>query len=172
MRIINKTKYRTDDLKLWLYAAHKAMEAPHAQKTITITYSHKSMTWGCASYSGFRMMLTLPGDPSKIKHGDFAHLIEHEIGHNLGIKHGEMDQEMLYGTGREPSWEVPLPTPRLIEVKKITPQNRSDAKHLHSSKMVVLWEKKLKTATRQLRKWTAKLRYYEGKKIPALPTNP
>lgn len=161
MKIVNETKYRGADLRKWFLAAHAEMGAP-TQKTIYVVYSHRGMAWGCATYSGGWMKITLPGDPAEIGgKGRLAQLLEHEIGHNLGLKHGEMAPGMFRGAARAPgSWEESLELPRLAEEKKATPEDRIAARAAHAEEMAARWEKKLKTAKRTLRKWARKVAYY------------
>lgn len=163
MRIVNKTRYRTDDLRRWLNAAHKAMAAP-THKTVEVKYSHRGMAWGCASFSGGWMMLTLPGDPDKVGGvGRLAQLLEHEIAHNLGLRHGEMHPSTRRGAAREPgSWEEGMELPRLREEpSKPSPEDRVAQREAKARKMLERWERKVKLAKTRLAKWAAKVRYYE-----------
>lgn len=171
MKIVNKTKYRTADLRAWLVAAHKAMEAPHEQKTVEIVYGHAGGHWGRGAYSGYYMKLTLPGDPSKIRYEYLAHVTEHEIGHNLGLKHGDMDEDLMRGLGRAPSWEVGLQL-RLRESKgAMTVDERVAKRADHARKMLDRWDRKIKLAKTMRSKWASKVRYYD-KKNAAMPLKP
>lgn len=169
MKIINRTKYRTADLRVWLVAAHKAMEAPHEQKTVEIVYGHAGGHWGRGAYSGYSMKLTLPGDPSKIRYEYLAHVTEHEIGHNLGLKHGDMDEDLMWGRGRVPSWEVGLQLRLRAEEAAIPMTDRVASRAAHAQKMLDRWDRKIRLAKTIRSKWAAKVRYYDRKNAASPP---
>lgn len=160
MRIVNETKYRTEDIKRFLVLAHEAMGAPRDKK-VRIVYSHCSQHWGCASYGGRWMKLTLPGDPAKVNGLEFARVIEHEIAHNLGIRHPEMDTLTRYCKQSVP-WAEGL----ALRVKEETPRASVDhvaRREAHARRMQERWQRRLDAAKRHHQKWTRKVRYYDRK---------
>lgn len=104
MRLINKTGYRTDDLRRFLLAAHESMSAPHEGKTVTVREG-RSSHHGRASLWGGWMMISIP-PPGKENIKTIAQVTEHEIAHNLGVRHSEMDIDVLR-CRQEISWLTP-----------------------------------------------------------------
>jgi len=161
MKIINKTTYKTTDLKRFLMAGHKAHGAD-TQKVVRVVWSRHNTHWGCATYSGSRMTLTIPkGDLNMAK---LALVFEHELAHNLGLRHKEMDEETMWGMHRHPlqmpEWAAGLELGQKEEPSKMDP---AAIRETHARKMLEQWEKKLKTAKCQRQKWALKVRYYDRK---------
>jgi hypothetical protein len=157
MKIINHTTYPTRELRKFLLAGHKAHGAD-TNKVITIKWSRHGMHWGCASYSGSSMMLTIP--KGKLSMTEFALLFEHELAHNLGLRHGEMDEAVRYCQGKIPAWAVGFDLKERAEPERVDPVV---ARETHARKMLERWEKKLERAKRQRSKWAVKVRYYDRK---------
>lgn len=205
MRLINETDWRTADLRRFILAGIRAMGAEE-NKIVTVKYSRSARnlhggwaflgrdTQGAGFLQGRRMMLSLPSDPAKLDLADFARTVEHEVGHQLGLRHKDMSEEMRYcgsiidGKHVKPSlprWAEgltvafdspvspsdPMPAPESEETRFATRAAKMasliDARARHADEMLAQAERRFKIAQRVLRKWRQKARYYEGKRAAA-----
>jgi len=161
MNLVNKTAYRTEDIRRFIEAAHEATGTPLPDhKTVRVTWSRHNRHWGSAYYNNSEMLLTIP--KGNLDMTRLCRVTEHELAHNRGIMHGEMEASIHWGTGYAfPEWAKGIEL-RLVEAKAApTMTERVAARAAHAGKMLLLWEKKLRTAKRQATKWGEKVRYYD-----------
>lgn len=169
MKIINRTKYRTDDLRRFFAAGLKALGAD-SNKTVKVGYS-RAGAFSCSGYAcygwempdGYRegrlIYMGLPqsaDDSATLK--KIAQVFEHEIGHSQGLTHKEMaPSETL-----EPIWHEDLPL-RQREAVSVTETRlaRSVAREARARAAVERLEREIRRKTRLLQKWRARVRYYE-----------
>ncbi|NIR14587.1 MAG: hypothetical protein GWN86_11860, partial [Desulfobacterales bacterium] len=164
----NKTDYCTKDLRRIFLRGIKEMGAS-PNRTIEVEYGrtprHDStgQSSGMASIVGGWMVLRLP-HPGKMDFKDFILTFEHELAHNLGVKHDEMEAGTYLCQGPLPKWAEGM----TLGVKKPKPKPTMDDKvqkrEEHVRRMVERWERKLKLAKTKLAHWKRKLKYYEGRK--------
>lgn len=160
MKLINKTSYRTDDIRALVVAAHQAMGAD-MMKTVEVNQG-RSRHHGRASYTGGWMMISLP-PPGKGDIKIVAQVLEHEIAHNLGIRHEDMDEDV-----RSCRQEVPWLRPELLlrakeEKPALTLSDRVRQREEKARRMLDRWDRKVKLAKTIRAKWAAKVSYYERK---------
>lgn len=167
MKVANETQYSTQDLRKFFLQGLKAMGA-ETNKVIRVVYSKRGAHWGYASYGdscfqGRSILMSVP--KGKLDLLDFARVFEHEVSHNLGLRHKEMSeevrrcvQEVTWHEGLQVRWEERAPKPKLDHVARREEKAR---------RMAVKWERKLGIARRMYRKWSAKVRYYERRKTAA-----
>lgn len=172
MKLVNETRYPTREIRKIITAVH-AEEAKIRGKLrtwdslrVTVKYSRRRRYWGCASYSGYTMMLTLPGGGARVD--ELVALVQHELWHNYGIRHGDYPstvrscdtrtpfvQRCLARLGFERIEEKPVGGPRL------TTDERRAAKLASIEDRIKRWESKRKRAENALRKLRKQRTYYE-----------
>lgn len=175
MKIRNATSYSTRDLRRFLYAGFAAFGVSAKHKVIDISYSKRRLTGhhdGRAHLGGLLparwMVLGLPRDPTKLNVGHLGKVLRHEHAHQLGIRHREMDADLLYCTGPDPAWTEGL-TIGFRRQKKMTPADRVANRAERATRNLVIWRRRLKIAEGRIKHWTAKVRYYE-RRAAAGPT--
>lgn len=159
MKLINRTKYRSDDLRKLISAAHFRMHAP-VGKTVEVRQG-RSRHHGRAALSGGWMMISLP-PPGHANVTEVARVLEHEIAHNLGVTHEEMDEAVKYCTQ-----EVPWANGLELRAKTVkaapTMEERIAARADKARAMLARWDRKVRLAKTMRAKWQVKVRYYERK---------
>lgn len=169
--LVNETRYASRDLRSFFLAGMRAMGVK-TSKHVRVSYSHKSMQWGCASLGTIRLLtttekymrlegqyvhMTLP-PPDRLDLRDFARTFEHELLHNLGVSHGDMTEAQRYCRGDLPAWAqertlretAPKPTVSAVVLR----ETRARA-HLAKHETALAREQKL------VRKWREKVAYYD-----------
>lgn len=218
MKLINRTDYDTGDLRAFILAGLRAMGADE-DKTITVReWSHEGYHTGHASYpkvirqswkvspsgvgekpvaietrQGQTITLRIPRDPAKLDLAEFALLIEHEVGHTLGLRHREMSDEVRWcGRGKDqksipqlPAWAVglvvrrteataPVAAPVVDAPPPVDPEIRKAEmvarREEHARLKLAEWERKARAAVKLARKYRAKVRYYERRRTAAMQT--
>jgi hypothetical protein len=179
MKIVNETQYSTADLKRFFSAGLAAMGAEPGT-TVKVEYGkhfaqdYKHGFGGThARYSSPFVRMVVPRDlPLHLPLA--ARIFEHEILHNLGLRHGDMDErgtaKWIWFSDIAPEWSKEL-TIRAHEAKPSpSPADRVAFREAHAKKMAERWEKKLAVAKRQAKKWQKKVRYYETREPVAATT--
>jgi len=166
MKLENKTKYRADDLRRFFMAGIKAAGAEGVTQIVTAKPTKKHHS-GLAACPGRWIRIWLP-PPGKLNLATLARVFEHEVTHNLGVHHGDMDPSTKHCaslTGGElPEWAKGLEI-RLDETPPpITMGERIAGRADHALKMMERWIRKRDTAIRQTKKWTKKVVYYDRKR--------
>lgn len=165
MKISNGTTYRTDDLRAFLIAAHNSTGTPMpAWKRCVVKWSRHNVHWGCARYDNSRMLLTIPKGALSVN--ELAFVVEHELAHNRGIHHADMDRRIMRyvrGEYQAPAW-ASMP---LREKDAPEPVNHVEKRALKAQAMLDKWERKLALAKTKRSQWARKVAYYERK--AALP---
>lgn len=160
MRISNKTHYRTRDLARFFRAGLHAMGAS-LKKRIEVRYSRRNCHWGCATvgeeFQGTYIMMTLPRDQAKLDLKEFALTFEHEVAHNLGLNHGDMNPDTRFCRGRLPRWAAGC----VISVKPPAPKVDVVARRQeHARRMLDAWERRLRRTQKVVARWRRKVSYY------------
>jgi len=177
MRIKNETNYQTNDLLKFISAGIRAMGC-EKNKIVRVASSHQRKHWGCAPYGyktpsggwseGSRLMFSLPS-PKDLNLAEFARVVEHEIAHNMGLRHGEMDDNTRYCNGPMPEWAKGLQI-RVKEKNRKAKRPIVEVNEERARAALEKWENRLKQAQRFARKWRKRVRYYDRKKA-ARPSN-
>jgi len=183
LRIQNYTAYRTVDLRRFFTAGLRAMVVTRS-KTIEVRYRSGRLTCSRATLGAFEEVSAVDADglPSKKWRLDegrwirmligkpspsgpdlrrFARVFEHEVLHNKGVGHREMTPAQWRCDEPLPKWADGLVI-RLKEVKaKPTAADRVAGRAEHAREMLAAYERKQKRVATLLKKWRAKVRYYE-----------
>lgn len=169
MKITNHTHYMTGDLRTYITrVCEDEGYGAERRRSLRVTVGYgRHHVGGYASIGGYRMTLRIP--KAIAKPAEFAHIIRHEVGHLLGLRHKTM-KGARYGwregwrayeawTDTQPlRAKAPAPIkPRLVGAD-------ADAVKLDAARAkVVEWNRAVKRAQTFARKWTRKARYYERK---------
>ena len=166
MRLSNSTCYSTRDLKkIFTRIANQELDPEKAKRVyFDIVYSKGSHS-GYATVGGTRSTIRLPKPPFKLDHAQVALVIAHEMAHLRGLHHGASfhcaryswthgDYKTFYAWAHEYPISVRVPKPKAI----VAP---ADAKLTHARMMLAKNEAKLKRTAVLVKKWTAKVKYYQ-----------
>ena len=195
MKIVNKTQWRTEDLRKLFLAGMRERGTTH-DLTVTVGYSRTGRVTGRARYgrfydkvgphalgSAFRtryvpghtmtIRLPAPGRVWKLRvdgrwpEQEIAAVFMHELAHNLGVRHRDMHPDLRH-CKQEITWADPT-----LSIRKAEPKLKPDkaiTREEHSREKVVELTSRIKRLTTQLRKWKDKVRYYDRKKAAAKGT--
>lgn len=167
MKVENKTAYRTEDLRRFFGACVRHMGAS-PQTRIKVVYRRESqkLCSGWATLGGTRIHLRLPR-PGNLSLIDLAYVLEHEVSHNLGVEHKDMDRECYNchpsSTDQLPTWAAGLAIAVNEPKPKPTMDDRIARRAEKARRMLERWERKLKLSKTMRRKWATKVSYYEKK---------
>lgn len=163
--IHNKTDYLTGDLRRLFVRGLEAMGA-NMGKEIHVVPNRKRVR-GRASMANNRnwqtnwILMKIPTNADPIR---VARVFEHEVSHNLGVGHDEMHKDVLYCCQAVP-WAEGLKLRTRATKPRLTGEQRQDQREARVRATLERWQKKLERAKRAVRKWTAKVRYYDRKKV-------
>lgn len=167
----NTSQFRTDDLRAIFKRIVKRVDKYRGKFTrttyyITVRGSKKSHTSGRAYINGNRMIMTIPADTTKEK---VAWLFEHEHMHNRGDRHKDyMPRLMRESHPANVGFyayldDLPL-RHKEAEPKPVTSgPSLVERRALKARRALDRALKDQKAATARVRKWTAKVKYYERK---------
>lgn len=169
MQITNKTKWNNEDLRKILIAGIKANGMTIEDYIVNVRTFRGRGRNGFGWYYMKRFAICLPKaelypigmDEERLR--ELARVINHEIAHNRGLKHSEMDLSSFSGM-EATQWIVGLQLHPSQAKPKV---NHAERREKHSRKMLEQAERKLKTARRAHSRWAAKVRYYEQKRKAA-----
>ena len=185
MKVINQSAWETKDLKRLCLAVVKKMGS-HKDHIIRIMHTHKKYVKhspecyedaysGRANVGGIRITMFVPMPKTKVwvtgsdgrcvqqeqhfsfNSKKFAQVLEHEIGHNFGMRHKEM---------RNDWWNLPVDYALNLAVlpKAPKPKVNVDIKKVRFEKAkakVKDLQTKLKRTQTLLKKWQRKVKHYE-----------
>lgn len=154
MQVINKTKYRTDDLHKFFRAGFKAEGEDHKEYIIEVNHAKGEWVHGYAYYNSYNMTLHLPKDHVGPK--NLAQVFVHELGHCLSLHHKDMMDV----------WEIEVPWIEGLAIckKEVKPKPKKDIqakRYEHALLMLNRHVDKLAREKRLAKKWEQKVRYYE-----------
>jgi hypothetical protein len=166
LKLINKTHYRTTDLRsLVLAALHR--EAPgHKTWYVRVTYRRAGTERrGCAYLrsTSFRLMVERSdgGDMSDFDRDTLAYVIVHEIAHCRGMTHAQMRATAFEGHARDCAWASAFRVRARPVVPPLTAAERRAARvadaAARAEKKVEEWSRRAKLAATKLRKWKRRL---------------
>ena len=173
MRIINKTNWRTDQLKALVRKVAEQEVDKDKRKQIRVHVEYRKTVRsprgrGLCGLSGQKPHLVMwlyldrrePADPVVL-----AHTLAHEFAHNHGLRHREMMQTKRYGYAEGWSehyaWAKDFPIEAEPEKSKPSAQDQIKQKLLSAQQTFKLWERKRKLAETKLKIWKRKVHYYE-----------
>jgi hypothetical protein len=170
MRVINKTHWRTDQLKAIIHRAAIDELSPAKRKQVecTIVYTKRTSigSSGCAVLGGTQMVLRIGRDT--LDRIDLAHVAAHECAHLRGMTHGQMRNNPRYRRipGRTASiyaWAEGLPVEKTQPKASKSAFEQFEIKLAHAQSAAKKHSAKLKRNQNLLQKWQRKIRYYEKK---------
>lgn len=180
MRVVNETHWRTDQLKAIIERVAKTALEGYAKRkkrlVITVTYSKETNHTGHASLGGTRMTLRIP--KANVNKPEFAHLVDHEMGHIRGQGHRQMTQpEMWYTCWKYPICEqVNKPKYAWVDTMPLEPKclpskptvDLQVVRYQRTLEAQKRWEEKLKKTEAEIKRIKTELtklkerrRYYE-----------
>lgn len=119
MRIINKTQYRTSDLRTLAVKTARAELTPQKAKIVTLTFGYRRSVPSNLSTSGFAVLGGTKCSINLSRHGvdqiDLALTLAHEFAHLRGLVHRQMQNGRYrrMGTWREwYAWAAAYPVRR------------------------------------------------------------
>jgi hypothetical protein len=164
MKIINKTDWRTDDLRRIISrVARDELNAEHRRcMRVVIGYSRRNRYTGYAWYNSNDAVLRVGRDsvdPIKL-----ALLAAHELAHCRGTKHRDMHTRR-YDFREEYreyyAWAVDMSIRKKEPKKKQTREEKTSKKLVRAAAQVRVWETKVKRATTWLKKWKRRVKSLE-----------
>lgn len=184
MKINNKTNWNTKQLGALIrkVAEHEQMTAEEMDKLhVIVKYRKRSSNWrdnqsrGWARYSGTYMCLSVVKGV-EVDKVDMAHTIAHELAHCQGVHHSKAMRGPRYGWAKGYrdvwAWAADFPLTMNADSVKEKPKGVDLAvkKLEHCQAQVLVWQKKMKMAQTKMKKWNAKVRYYEGRMAALTPS--
>jgi len=180
MKIENKTKWRTDQLRAIIQRlAVEELDVEKRKKLkVEIVYLRpNARTCGLATVDGHWMRLYLPreGEVDKI---ELAHTIAHEMGHLRGMQHHQMRLSPVYS--RVGEWRELFAWAEAMPVERQAPKPKPDQQLIRFARVLAAekrWLTKQKRAATALKKLRAQRRRYErvltaAGKLPAVKPKP
>jgi len=181
--LVNKTHYQTRDLRSIVLAGLRANiknEGPYPHWSLKCVVVQCRTGRGCSgrgSYNAGWVKLRIPPSrllaaeglgytpgtylPGPLKRS-IAEVLEHELNHNRGMHHGEADMRGRYKLSEldKPSWIDDMPLRVVLPVTKPVGDIRMKRQE-HALKMLAGKERAAKRIAGQIRKWRAKVHYYD-----------
>lgn len=155
-------RYNMRDIARLAKAAFKAVGVKPKQVTSLFVFSQGSLATVWSLPGADTVTLRLPKNPEKFNLAYVARLLWWARAIAVGIKNSDMTAEQNHGSGPLPDWATPV---RVVEPKKSVARKASMPLTVRradrASKMLAASEHALKLAQRRVRKWRAKVRYYE-----------
>lgn len=175
MKILNKTKYRNDDLKKFVYwvARQEKYDTSYTKKLVVVVLPARKWHTGVAPIGGRRITIRIP-KPDIMDKPKLASLIAHEMLHNhqthQSFKRYSTERNMRGGSrygyhNNEQHWSGAHELEMRLEEPKVKKVKGSYDKALEgqskASKKVAEYERKIKRQENLLKKWKKKLKYYD-----------
>jgi len=177
MRVINKTSWSTKDLKRVFKLVCK--EETFTPKIVEVVYSGKEGYYsGLGQYDYGWIRLRVPnskkvaGSNGKVSYEPLkelntnviAYIFAHEIQHNIGLHHREMNSKRFWNQEEEQKLIIPYVKGLTIKRKEVKPKTKKDIKQLryeHAIIMLRKYELKIKRIGNLIKKWQRKVNYYK-----------
>lgn len=173
MKIKNKTRWRTDQLRAIIHRVAKNEMVSLAGAVFTIVKRHQSNRWspnyagGCAYYRMPPLVTIKMPDPGYgINKAELAKVIAHELAHCQGVRHNGMPKNGSYRWGGDwktlYAWADAMPLEAAPEPIKIIPTKQEviEKKRKHAEGKMEIWHHKMGIAKSRFRKWERKMVYY------------
>lgn len=153
----NSTAYDGRIIRRWLHAAIEERGVEHL--TCEVLYSRQGdhRGYGYLGIPHIKLLVPRDGNVSRVR---VAQILLHEIDHTLGLRH----REMRSSRHLDFAWSDSLPEWRLIPPRERKPRGRArpvGAKLEWARARAKEAQTRAKRANTILKKWQAKVRYYE-----------
>jgi len=176
MKVVNETHWRTDHLRRFLYAVGREELEPEDLRRLHVRviygrgrhYRYGS-TGGYAWYNSTQMVLKMPQEiVISYTRRSLAMTIAHEMAHCRGMQHRDMRDSPRYsfvdGWWERYAWANDLPLEKKAPKKKkprLTGEALAAERAEHFRGLLAQWETRAKRAATAIKKYRAKIRYYE-----------
>lgn len=162
LKLTNQTGWNTMDLRLFVRAGLKA-EIGKWWGTYYVDVRNRRRYFGRGMVNG--LWIGLYPEPGVLMDGEdlirFAQTLAHEVQHNKGERHGTM----TVATELPVEWAHTLLADgfaiRQAEVKLKPKRDIVNERHIHAAKMLAMHDAKLRREEKLVKRWAAKVRYYE-----------
>jgi|SRR5215471_1315517 len=172
MKIINKTKWRTDHLRAFVTRiARMELDADHRKHCVMTIVSSRRPTYisGYASIGGYTSKVRIPTE--NVDKARMCAVIAHELAHNRGMRgeHSMRKANTIYSNRGHRyqefyAWAYDMPLEKKVAPRKITRGERSEQRILRLNRLLVRWEGKALRAKNAIKKINRQLKYYERKR--------
>ena len=172
MRVTNKTRWKTADLKaILLRSAREELGQETIRRLRVEILYRKTSGSSCSGYAvigGFTSLVRVPRrDVDKV---DLAYVARHEFAHNRGLDHAAMRGCPLYrrvGRWREHyAWAEAMPLRE--KDRPPAPAPLAERREAAAREQLEEWERRLRRAAAKVRRYRARVRYYEKRKAAVL----
>lgn len=165
MRIVNKTMWRTDQLRAIVGRVAQDELDPERRRYLEVFVEYRranACVIGRAPRGGYRMKITI--ERKNVDRALLAHIIAHEMAHIRGLRHSEMRGSVRYdykeGWREYYAWADQMP----LERKQVKQELKEDVQLVRYNRVIDrqrAWATKLKRAQTALKKLSRQRRYYE-----------
>lgn len=162
MKLDNRTDWDTKDLRRLCLAVIKHVGSKH--HIITVEYSKRRRYHGLAQVGGTKIWMYVLKENFNVR--DFAQILQHEIGHNMKLRHEDMASCWHFNT--DYCKDLTVNKRAIKEKPKVDLQK---IRHEQARKKVQELASKLKRTETLLKKWQKKVRYYEKKNLNTTSNN-
>lgn len=179
MKIKNKTAWCTNNIKRLVIAVAKREVTDDHRKHLTVIVDYKRINAriiGRGAINGWWIKLLLPRpERGPVDPVLTAHLIAHELAHNLNIPHRQMDQTRRYGYvegwRNYYAWAAEFPIRQKEAIVKTKPDAQM-VRYARAQRNLLSWQRRLKFATNKFRRYRQQVARYERVLLAAnkLPT--
>jgi len=155
MNINNLTRYKTIELKRNLSKVMQKVGVEPQNYYVLIQYRRGCLR-GQGQYNSKWIRILMQRNKQPLN--EFCYVVEHELHHNLNVRHKDMDNKNI--------WNDWAKLEGFLEERPIKTKQKRDLveeRHQKTIKKVKEWQTKLKRTETMLKKWKKKLRYYEHK---------
>jgi hypothetical protein len=164
LKIENRTKYRTEDLRAFVVRAREQVFGDERRPLMVRFVPARRYASGHATVNGSRSLVRVPPNVDRFV---LAQIIVHELAHNAGAR-GErwMRRSKQFGF-RHPEWResVAWADGMLLELKpaapKLTPAEKLERLLTRAEVMRKHWSTRAKRANTALRSWTQRVHRIE-----------
>lgn len=193
MKLQNQTAWSTADLRRFFLAGLNALGA-RTDKTIRVVYGRGWALHGRATIGWLEearwIKMTLPGPrvteaclklgKPPIDYKRLAQVFEHEVGHNLGLQHRDMQKwwtlQPTWHDGLTIAWEGVKATPLTDDERSRRRETAKERREAHARAMLKKAETRLTRAKTIAARWRDRVTRYEklaaARPLPATPRTP
>ncbi len=172
MRIENRTHWRTDHLRAFLYRVGKEELEASTRKAlrVTVSYNRQRDRGSCSGWAvlgALRIKILVPS--LRVDKVDLAHTIAHEMAHARGVGHRGMTGAKRYqrvdGHRDFYSWAESFPLEKKQDPPRLSAQARAEKRREHLRRLIARWERREKLAKTMLRKWRRRLKDFDRRLV-------
>lgn len=178
VRIDNQTTIPTRVLRRFFVAGIRAAGLNPDGYYVKVVWAKRRHS-GCAYYDSRWVTMRAPSKVERFDVASFARVFDHELAHNRGVRHDEMDPATLWCSGPCPEWAAdfkaddffPPAKPKAPRAERLAAL--VDARAERAEAAAVRWERKARAAAKLAKKWRAKVRYYtKARELKAAASKP